>query len=326
MCAGAPAWAGEGADDFIRAIKQDNRSRMEALLRQGVDPNTRDSRGVPGLYVALQEGALEVAKVILASPRLNPELRTPTDESALMVAALRGQLDIVEALIVKGAQVNKTGWTPLHYAATGGNVEVIGLLLKHGARLEARSPNGSTPLMMAARYGSLEAVQALLRAGADPRLRNETGMDALDYAVSGQRVDAVELLTQFRQRASARRSPPAPTVAEQVTGSSQPPLAPNPIAQPLPPPGQAVQVMHEPPRQAARSMPELPAGQALQVMPAAAASEAASVPARFRLTLPAPGQAEQVLPASRPAEPTAATVSGPAHRITPPAPPAEARW
>ena len=135
--AAAGAWASDAADEFIRAIKQDSGSGMTALLRQGVDPNTRDPRGVPGLYLALQEGSLDAAKAILAAPRLNPNALTPTDESPLMMAALKGQVEFARALIAKGGAVNKSGWAPLHYAATGGNTDMIRLLLDHRAAVEA---------------------------------------------------------------------------------------------------------------------------------------------------------------------------------------------
>ncbi|MDR0276184.1 MAG: ankyrin repeat domain-containing protein [Burkholderiaceae bacterium] len=217
LAASVGAWA-DAAGDFIRAIKQDNGSGMAALLRQGVDPNIRDKRGVPGLYMALQEESLKAAQAILADPRLNPNLLTPTNESALMMAALKGQLDIARTLIAKGAAINKTGWTPLHYAATGGYTQIMSLLIERGAQLDAPSPNGTTPLMMAARYGSAEAVQMLLSAGADPRHRNELGMDALDFAASGERADMVELLAQAKRRAPAIA--PAPDVATQMPSGS----------------------------------------------------------------------------------------------------------
>ena len=51
-----------------------------------------------------------------------------------------------------------------------------------GARVDARSPNGTTALMMAARYGPEDAVQALLQKGADPRLRNDLDLGAADFA------------------------------------------------------------------------------------------------------------------------------------------------
>ncbi|MDR2128952.1 MAG: ankyrin repeat domain-containing protein [Burkholderiaceae bacterium] len=187
------------ADAYFRAIKQNNAAAMTALLRQGANPNTVDARGIPGLYMALQDESLEVASALLASPKINVNLLAPTDESPLMMAALKGQADIARQLIAKGAAINKSGWTPLHYAATGGHAELIKLLLKAGADLDARSPNDSTPLMMAARYGSAESVRLLLKAGADPHARNHLGMDALDFALSASRPDAIEILGKLRK-------------------------------------------------------------------------------------------------------------------------------
>ncbi|MFV0679106.1 ankyrin repeat domain-containing protein [Ottowia sp.] len=204
--ASAAAWADDLAVDYVRAIKQDNAVRINGLLRDGLDPNARNEHGTPGLVLALQEEALRAAQAILASNRLDLEARTASDENALMMAALKGQVDMVRALLAKGASVNKPGWTPLHYAATGGNADIIGLLLDRRASLEARSPNDTTPLMMAARYGSPQGVQLLLRAGADPLARNQLGMDALDFAASAERPDAVALLTEAKRRAPVRQS------------------------------------------------------------------------------------------------------------------------
>ena len=136
----APAWAAD-AGDFFRAIHQDNDSAMRRLLEDGFDPNTKSDKGVPGLYMALQEGSMKVAKVLLQSRRLKAEQRNATDESPLMMAALKGQLDVAQALIDKDADVNKTGWTPLHYAATGGHLKMIELLLEHYAFIDAQAPN-----------------------------------------------------------------------------------------------------------------------------------------------------------------------------------------
>jgi hypothetical protein len=83
----------------------------------------------------------------------------------------------------------------LHYAASGGHVDILQMLLDQSAYIDAESPNKTTPLMMAARYGSPESVQLLLDAGADPTLRNELGLTALDFAERGARPDAIRMLT-----------------------------------------------------------------------------------------------------------------------------------
>ena len=191
--ASSHAWA--DTDAFVRAIKQDNDLAIRNLLSRGFDPNTKDEKGTPGLYMALQEGSLKVARVLIDSPKLKPESRNASDESPLMMAAFKGYLDLVEILIKKGADVNKPGWAPLHYAATSGQLKIMELLLEEHAFIDAESPNGTTPLMMAAAYGAPEAVKLLIEAGADLRMRNQKGMTALDFAQKAERKDAVELLT-----------------------------------------------------------------------------------------------------------------------------------
>lgn len=204
LLAGA-ALADAGA--FFRAIKQDNEVAMRKLLTSGVDPNTKDERGVPGLYMALQEGSLRVAQLLIDSPRLKPETRNAADESPLMMAALKGHTELARQLIAKDADVNKPGWTPLHYAATGGHLDIMRLLLEEHAFIDAQSPNGTTPLMMAASYGSPEAVKLLIEAGADIHLRNQKGMSALDFARRSERRNAVELIETALRWSQQKQGP-----------------------------------------------------------------------------------------------------------------------
>ena len=88
-----------------------------------------------------------------------------------MMAAIKGQADIAEKLIARDADVNKTGWTPLHYAASSGQLAIITMLIEKSAYIDAESPNGTTPLMMAAMYGTPAAVKLLLQEGADTQLK-----------------------------------------------------------------------------------------------------------------------------------------------------------
>jgi ankyrin repeat protein len=124
-----------------------------------------------------------------------------------MLAALKGYLPLVQKLVANDADVNKTGWTPLHYAASGGHVPVIAHLLDHSAYIDAESPNGTTPLMMAAMYGSPEAVKHLIQAGADLTIKNQLGLTALDFANRGQRQNAKELIETGLARLAARQKP-----------------------------------------------------------------------------------------------------------------------
>ena len=151
-------------EDFFRAIKQDNAARVQALLNRG-----------------FAQG-----------------------ESPLMMAAIKGQADIAEKLIARDADVNKTGWTPLHYAASSGQLAIITMLIEKSAYIDAESPNGTTPLMMAAMYGTPAAVKLLLQEGADTQLKNQQGLTALQFAQRAQREESIEAIA-----ASIRSKRPA---------------------------------------------------------------------------------------------------------------------
>lgn len=184
-------------EDFFIAVKQDNAQAISTLLSRGFDPNTPDPGGLTALFLAVREPSPKVVGVLLNWPGTNVETRNSADESPLMMASLKGQLELAAKLIDKGADVNKTGWAPLHYAATRGHVEVMSLLLENHAYIDAESPNGTTPLMMAAHYGTPGAVKLLLEAGADPSIKNKLGLTAIDFAQRANRQEAAELIAAF---------------------------------------------------------------------------------------------------------------------------------
>ena len=184
-------------DDFFSAIKRDDPEAVQSLLQRGFDANTVNLAGEAGLLLSIRDQSLKVTRVLLNWPKTTVETRNSKDESPLMLAALKGLGEVCKQLIKQGADVNKPGWTPLHYAATNGHLVVMDLLLENHAYIDAASPNGSTPLMMAAHYGTTAAVKLLLEAGADPLLKNNLGLTAIDFAQRVNRQDAAELIASF---------------------------------------------------------------------------------------------------------------------------------
>lgn len=181
-------------EDYFAAIEVDNHKAISALFQHGFDPNTLASNGDHGLVLAIRAKSLRVVDLLIQTPSALVDVRTEKDETPLMLASLLGLTSVCEQLIARDADVNKPGWAPLHYAASGGHVEILQLLLGKHAYIDAASPNETTPLMMAAMYGNVQAVKVLLEAGADSTIKNSLGLTAIDFARRVGRLDSVELI------------------------------------------------------------------------------------------------------------------------------------
>ena len=125
------------------------------------------SRTTPMLG-AFKFGDVEVARTLL-------DLGAPVDFAdgngitMLGRSALNNEVAMAKALIDRGANVNvvdKLGMTPLLWAASMdfGDPAMIELLLKSGARIDARNNDGLTALDLARKYSHIEVLPALQRA------------------------------------------------------------------------------------------------------------------------------------------------------------------
>lgn len=109
--------------------------------------------------------------------------------SAIHLATVSSKKDTVSLLIKKGAKVNpenaSSGFcyifsTPLLMAAYNGDTEIVKLLVKGGANIDAVSYCGYSPLLLAAQEGRYETVKYLVKNGANPNLKS---LDKLNFCL-----------------------------------------------------------------------------------------------------------------------------------------------
>lgn len=180
----AQAARADGIDELTTAAYRDNPSAVTTLLVQGVSPNQLDAKGRTPLDVAIHFENDRALAALLADPALDVDLPNGVGETPLMQAAIKGRVDLMDQLVKRGAHVNREGWTPLQYAASGEAMAAARWLLKHGADVNARGPEGRTALMMAAGFGPVDLADVLLAAGADVQAHDEHGRSAADYAAN----------------------------------------------------------------------------------------------------------------------------------------------
>lgn len=188
---------------FFRAVQVDNVSAVREMAGKLVNPNEINPvGGEPALVLAVREGSMRVFEALLLQPGIDLEAQALNGNTALMMAAFKNNRRAAEALLAKGARVNRAGWTPLHYAAAAGAEDIARLLIDRKAKLDTPSPKESgayTPLMMAAREAQPGMVRLLLAAGAHPALKNSEGLTAARIAERAGQAEIAATISGFER-------------------------------------------------------------------------------------------------------------------------------
>jgi hypothetical protein len=172
--AASQALAAGNPSEFL--AKLPHLKRLEVLNAQG------QSFAHEFLLEAAGQGSVGVLQALLArgvavsGSGLIRHNSGPGD-TALHVAAGRGQVEVARFLVTQGADINAmNGWgeTPLHCAVAHRHLGMMALLLELGADINARQTSADlgTPLWRATEKLLLDEVKFLLEHGADPRLTN----------------------------------------------------------------------------------------------------------------------------------------------------------
>jgi ankyrin repeat protein len=232
---------------------------IRTLAPSGADLNLQDNKGLTPLHLAVLGGCRAVMNALV---ELHAKLDVEDLNGATPAhcAAIKGHKELLSLLISRGAsnsifiastlgdlrgvqsfldadhsllESTKGGWTPLHWAASSGQPEVVRLLLERGAEpnapdlllgqtplhwaarachtnviallvmernvhLNSKDRRGSTPLHVAVDHNCAGAVSLLLAGGARTDTKDADGKSPFDYAEQSSDPDIQRLLREAR--------------------------------------------------------------------------------------------------------------------------------
>lgn len=130
----------------------------------------------------------------------NKEHRNISDYTPLSLAASGGYVEVIQLLLRHGAEINsrtgsKLGISPLMLASMNGHTLAVRLLLENGSDINAHiETNRNTALTLASFQGRFEVVQLLVERKANIEHRAKTGLTPLMEAASGDYVEVGRIL------------------------------------------------------------------------------------------------------------------------------------
>ena len=209
-----------GETPLLLAAKVNGQNSVRFLLDHNADKNRRDVNGDYAIHHAARNGHLTVLEMLFLSLD-DLEVKNNRGERPLHLACADNHLRIVRAILGVGCQVNpytdpphmrpstkskadisetsrNLASTPLHYACRCGFYDIVDLLIRKGAMVNANQEDGMSPLMLACNADSAGTAELLLKSGANPNsATSKERLTALHISVRRNDLDTTKRLISY---------------------------------------------------------------------------------------------------------------------------------
>lgn len=195
-----------GKSALFLACKSESLPTIRVLLEYGASVNKPDFRGRTALHAAASSGTRDIVRLLFAEGA-DVEAKSDTGMRPLHEAALGGWTEIVEEFLETGATIyalDMSRQTALHHACRSSNscIDLLKVLLHHGADREAEDDQGQLPLHLAAKKGNPAMVLSLVENIEDSICKEDKyGKTALHNAARAGNTAVVECLLSAIRKA-----------------------------------------------------------------------------------------------------------------------------
>ena len=170
---------------------------IKLLVESGANLNASDGTGWSPLTTAVVSGKLKIVSLLIS---YNLDVNVTTEKGLLSPIHLAGyhkHQDIMKLLIKSGANLNAldgAGYSPLTSAVYHGNLEIVSLLIDYNLDINKADGNGWSPILIAASKGWNDIFSFLIKRGSDINSKEPNGWSTLNMCISRGEFKMVKLL------------------------------------------------------------------------------------------------------------------------------------
>ncbi|XP_054031306.1 ankyrin repeat domain-containing protein 24 [Dryobates pubescens] len=190
-------------EKLLQAVDYNDAGRVTSLLlRKGLVATKLDSEGKSAFHLAAMRGNVDCLEAMLAHG-VDAMTKDSSGYTALHLASKHGHPQCVSKLLQASCPVDladSSGKTALHHAAASGCISCSEILCDFKAPLNIKDKDGFTPLILAAKMNHPELCRYLLHRGAAVNSRDQQGRTALMLACENGSVETVEVLVSAGAR------------------------------------------------------------------------------------------------------------------------------
>ena len=175
---------------------------MELLLEDGAEVDAQTDEQETPIMTATLRGQLETVETLLALSA-NAHAVDKYGSNLMDLAGASGNQEIVKLLKKMGVKINN----PLHLAAGTGDFQAVKSLLEMGRSINEQDSFGATPLLVATVAGQEEMVDYLLDHSADPKIEAKDGYSLLHGAAFSGKKSLIRKMLSFGLEINQRYGP-----------------------------------------------------------------------------------------------------------------------
>ncbi|MBF0206024.1 MAG: ankyrin repeat domain-containing protein [Oligoflexia bacterium] len=167
---------------------------------QQIDPNSKNESGQTPLMLAAYKGDLVLLNALLLHGG-DVGLKDSKGFTALMFASIKGNLEVVKILLKNRSHIdgkNNEGMTSSALATIANQASVLKYLVEKGAKTNLTF-DGKSLLMLASIYGAIDSAKVLIKLGMNPFIKDFSGKTAFEYAILYKQKNVIQYYKQIKK-------------------------------------------------------------------------------------------------------------------------------